>query len=41
MFNPDVSKEALEIAEKIRSEYVVDIEGTVVAREEVQHSMKI
>ena len=34
MFNPEVSREALEIAEKIRSEYVVEVEGTVVAREE-------
>jgi aspartyl-tRNA synthetase len=33
VFNPDVSKEALEIAEKIRSEYVLDIKGTVIARE--------
>jgi aspartyl-tRNA synthetase len=34
VFNPDVSKEALETAEKIRSEYVLDIQGTVLAREE-------
>lgn len=34
VFNPDVSKEALEIAENIRSEYVLHIEGTVVPREE-------
>ena len=34
VFNPDVSKEALEIAEKIRNEYVLDIQGTVIAREE-------
>ncbi|MCD4838667.1 aspartate--tRNA ligase [Neobacillus sedimentimangrovi] len=33
VFNPDVSKEALETAEKIRSEYVLDVEGTVIARE--------
>ncbi|WP_026572343.1 aspartate--tRNA ligase [Bacillus sp. UNC438CL73TsuS30] len=33
VFNPDLSQEALEIAEKIRSEYVLDIQGTVVARE--------
>ncbi|MGG1677536.1 aspartate--tRNA ligase [Neobacillus sp. NRS-1170] len=33
VFNPDLSKEALEAAEKIRNEYVLDIVGTVVARE--------
>ncbi|CAG9607981.1 aspartate--tRNA ligase [Pseudoneobacillus rhizosphaerae] len=34
VFHPDVSSEALQIAEKIRSEYVLDIEGTVIARQE-------
>ena len=34
VFNPEVSKEALEIAEKVRSEYVVEVEGTVIARDE-------
>jgi aspartyl-tRNA synthetase len=34
VFNPDLSKEALQTAEKIRSEYVLDIQGTVIAREE-------
>jgi aspartyl-tRNA synthetase len=34
VFNPDYSKEALETAETIRSEYVVEIAGTVVKREE-------
>lgn len=34
VFNPDVSKEALAIAEGIRNEYVLDIQGKVVAREE-------
>ncbi len=33
VFNPDVSKEALETAEKIRNEFVLDVVGTVVARE--------
>ncbi|MGG3469302.1 aspartate--tRNA ligase [Neobacillus pocheonensis] len=33
VFNPDLSKEALETAEKIRNEYVLDIVGTVVSRE--------
>jgi aspartyl-tRNA synthetase len=32
VFNPDLSKEALQIAEKIRNEFVLDIVGTVVAR---------
>lgn len=34
VFNPDVSKEALAKAEKIRNEYVLSVEGTVVARQE-------
>lgn len=34
VFNPDTSKEALAIAEKIRSEFVLDVVGTVVAREQ-------
>lgn len=34
VFNPEESKEALAIAEKIRNEYVLDVKGTVVAREE-------
>jgi aspartyl-tRNA synthetase len=33
VFNPDLSREALEVAEKIRNEFVLDIVGTVVARE--------
>ncbi|ETI67211.1 aspartate--tRNA ligase [Neobacillus vireti] len=33
VFNPDLSKEALQTAEKIRSEFVLDVVGTVVARE--------
>ncbi|QTM99923.1 aspartate--tRNA ligase [Sediminibacillus dalangtanensis] len=33
VFNPDVSREALEVAERVRSEYVVEIEGTVVERD--------
>ncbi|MDF1506833.1 aspartate--tRNA ligase [Robertmurraya sp. DFI.2.37] len=34
VFNPEESPEALAIAEKIRNEYVLDINGIVVAREE-------
>jgi aspartyl-tRNA synthetase len=34
VFSPEVSPEALAVAEKVRNEYVLSIEGTVVAREE-------
>ncbi len=34
VFNPDISREALEIADTVRSEYVVEIKGKVVARDE-------
>lgn len=34
VFNPEVSPEALALAEKIRNEYVLDIVGTVIARED-------
>ncbi|MDQ0161234.1 aspartate--tRNA ligase [Bacillus alveayuensis] len=34
VFNPDVSKAALEVAEKIRNEFVLDVKGKVVARSE-------
>lgn len=34
VFNPEVSKEALEVAEKVRSEYVVEVVGTIIARDE-------
>ncbi|KGX88981.1 aspartate--tRNA ligase [Pontibacillus litoralis] len=33
VFNPEVSEEALNIAEKVRTEYVVEIDGEVVARQ--------
>ena len=36
VFSPDISKEALEIAESVRSEYVLSITGTVVERHESQ-----
>ncbi|SDQ47183.1 aspartate--tRNA ligase [Virgibacillus salinus] len=34
VFNPDNSKEALEVAETVRSEYVIQVEGKVVIRDE-------
>ncbi|MCH1627666.1 aspartate--tRNA ligase [Fredinandcohnia quinoae] len=34
VFNPAVSEEALSIAEGVRNEYVLDVEGQVVARED-------
>ena len=34
VFNPDISKEALEIAERLRSEFVVEINGKVIERAE-------
>jgi aspartyl-tRNA synthetase len=33
VFNPDTSKEALQIAETIRNEYVLNVVGTVIGRE--------
>lgn len=33
VFNPDHSEEALEIAERVRSEYVIEVKGTVVKRD--------
>ncbi|EGQ2765601.1 aspartate--tRNA ligase [Staphylococcus pseudintermedius] len=41
VFNPDFSKEALEVAERIRSEYVVEITGTVTKRDDVTINPKI
>lgn len=41
VFNPDLSKQALEIAEKIRSEFVIEVNGQVVEREEKQKNHKI
>jgi aspartyl-tRNA synthetase len=34
VFSPEVSQEALAVAEKVRNEYVLSVQGTVVAREE-------
>src|SRR5690625_4309746 len=33
VFNPDYSRSALEIAEKLRSEYVIEVEGEVIERD--------
>lgn len=41
VFNPDFSKEALAIAERIRSEYVVEVNGTVTKRDEETVNPKI
>ncbi|MCQ6278217.1 aspartate--tRNA ligase [Bacillus sp. EB600] len=41
VFNPETSLEALQLAEKIRSEYVLSIEGQVVAREESTYNDNI
>ncbi|MCF6408622.1 aspartate--tRNA ligase [Pseudalkalibacillus salsuginis] len=34
VFNPETSKEAADLAERVRSEYVLDVVGTVVGRDE-------
>src|SRR5690625_305165 len=34
VFNPDYSKETLEIAEKLRSEFVIEVVGKVIERDE-------
>ncbi|WP_371811517.1 aspartate--tRNA ligase [Sporosarcina sp. Te-1] len=41
VFNPDISQEALAIAETIRNEYVVELVGTVVERQENQKNPKL
>lgn len=41
VFNPDTSLEALKVAEKVRSEYVLDVEGVVVARDESTYNENI
>ncbi|MFC3900907.1 aspartate--tRNA ligase [Aliicoccus persicus] len=41
VFNPEYSKEALEVADKVRSEYVISVQGKVVAREEKQVNKNI
>ncbi|MBS4194789.1 aspartate--tRNA ligase [Lederbergia citri] len=34
VFNPEISESALQVAERVRNEYVVDVRGTVIARAE-------
>jgi len=41
IFNPAISKEALEIAETIRNEYVISITGKVIERQESQKNPNI
>ena len=41
VFNPDFSNEALEIAETVRNEYVIEVTGNVVEREEKQKNPKL
>ncbi len=41
VFNPDFSSEALEIAETVRNEYVLEVTGNVVEREEQQKNPKL
>lgn len=41
VFNPELSKEALEVADRVRSEYVLEIEGEVVRRAEGAVNEKI
>jgi len=41
IFNPDFSKEALEVAETLRSEFVIEVRGQVTARDEAVINPKI
>lgn len=41
VFNPDFSSDALQIAEKVRNEYVIEVTGNVVEREENQKNSKV
>ena len=41
VFSPEIAADALKIADRVRSEYVLDIEGTVVEREEETINEKI
>ncbi|CAH0168542.1 Aspartate--tRNA ligase [Peribacillus simplex] len=41
VFNPDISADALASAEKIRNEYVLDIQGTVIKRDEANFNPNV
>ncbi|WP_096201416.1 aspartate--tRNA ligase [Bacillus sp. FJAT-45350] len=41
VFSPEISEEALKIADRVRSEYVLDVEGTVVKRDDETINEKI
>ena len=41
MFNPAFSEEALKIAETVRSEYVVEVQGTVTKRDPETVNLKL
>lgn len=41
VFNPDISKEAIQLADQVRSEYVIAVKGTVVKRSEEAINPKI
>lgn len=41
VFNPDFSKEALDIADSLRNEFVVEMTGTVIERDDAQKNEKI
>lgn len=41
VFSPQVSREALEIAEKVRNEFVLDVEGEVIARDQSTYNENI
>src|SRR5690625_7651929 len=41
VFNPDYSREALEIAETLRSEFVIEVSGQVIERDEETVNLNI
>src|SRR5699024_6578145 len=40
VFNPEISEKALNIAEDVRSEFVIDVRGTIAQRDESQVNHK-